>query len=356
MLAFLAAAGTAAAQLGLAYGLGILVWVPQQAELADAAWAAGLAWTVWVAAVAVVVGATVGDRSAGSVYSGPFVRLLGRLTQVLAAALGACVTVPLVAVPTQQVEIVDSFAPYLLAGIYAAAGVVIGLLIAAIALASAAVATNVFATSVFIWGVAVVARATGDGQAEVTQLGIWQFTEQGPKWQSFYIPGALLMLGGALLIGGLAAFPSAGRGASRFSVTISGLAGPTVVAASYTLAAPRPGHATFEQLSAFYTSPYMMVAGLVGSGLVAAAGSGSKRGTPRTSAAHPTSPAPHLARTGAQAGTPHVAANAPVPAPRLTPSAGRRSEPLPPSPGAVAAKASVPASSRAYPDNGPRRS
>ena len=100
------------------------------------------------------------------------------------------------------------------------------------------------------------------------------------------------MLGGALLIGGLAAFPTAGRGASRFSVTISGLAGPAVVAASYTLAAPRPGHATFEQLSALYTSPYMMVAGLVGSGLVAAVGSGSKRERPRAVGGDPTSPAP----------------------------------------------------------------
>ena len=348
MLAFLAAAGTAAAQLGLAYGLGILVWVPSRAEVADAAWAAGLAWTVWVAAIAVVVGAHVGDRSAGDVYSGPVVRMVGRLTLALSAALGAGITIPLVAVPTQQVQIVDNFASDLLAGIYAAAGVVVGLAIALIALASRAVATNVVATAVFGWTVAVIARAAADSQVEVTQLGIWRFTEQGPVWNSFYIPGALLMLGGALLIGGLAAFPSAGRGASRFWVTISGLAGPAVVAASYALAAPRPGHATFEQLSALYTAPYMMVAGLVGSGLVAAVGSGPSRKPSRIRRGETTSPAPEA---DAQSDAPSPAAP-----PGLTPTAGRRSDPLPePSAAAVRAKASVPAQSRVNPEEWPRR-
>jgi hypothetical protein len=343
MLAFLGAAGTAAAQLGLAYGLGILVWVPGSAELADAAWAAGLAWTVWVAAVAVVVGAYVGDRSAGDVYSGPIVRVAGRLTLALAAALGAGVTIPLVAVPTQHVQIVDNFAPNLLAGIYAAAGVVVGLAVALVALASGAVTTNVFATAGFAWTVAVIARATGDAQAEVTQLGIWRFTQQGPVWNSFYIPGALLMLGGALLIGGLAAFPAAGRGAGRFGVTISGLAGPAVLAASYALASPRPGHATFEQLSALYTAPYMMLAGLAGSSLVAAVGSGPRR-TPKRTRHSDAIPAAET----------HI--DAPTAPPGLTPSAGRRSEPLPaPSAGAVSAKASVPAQSRVEPDEWPRR-
>jgi hypothetical protein len=168
----------------------------------------------------------------------------------------------------------------------------------------------------------------------VTQLGIWRFTEQGPQWNSFYIPGALLMLGGALLIGGLAAFPAAGRGAGRWGVTISGLAGPAVLAASYALASPRPGHATFEQLSALYTAPYMMVAGLIGSGLVAAVGSGPRRPPKRK---------PRIKSIPAA----DTQSGAPAAPPGLTPSPGRRSEPLPaPSAGAVRAKASVPAQSR----------
>jgi hypothetical protein len=262
----------------------------------------------------------------------------------------------LVAVPTERVEIVDTFAPDLLAGIYAGAGVVVGLVLAAAALASRAVAANILATAVFVWSVAVVARSTGDADAEVTQLGIWKFTEQGPVWKSFYVPGALLMLGGALLIGGLAALPSAGRGANRLGVTISGLAGPAVVAAAYALATPRPGHATFEQLSAFYTAPYMVVAGVVGSGLVAVAGSAPTRKARRAARAHPTSPASGTPPMAARGGEFPLDTRSPTPAQRLTPTAGRRSQPLPaPSAGAVSATASVPATSRVYPEDGQGR-
>ncbi len=341
VLAFLAAAGTAAAQLGLGYGLRILVWVPDRSDAADAAWAAGLAWTVWVAAVAVIVGAAVAERSAGAVDSGRMARLAGRLTLVVAAALGGCVTIPLVAVPTQKVRIVDNFAPELLAGTYAAAGVVLGLLVALVALGSRAIATNVISTAGFLWALAVVAASTASDRTEVTQLGIWRFTEAGPIWHSFYIPGALVMLGGALLIGGLAAFPAAGRGAGRAGVTVSGAAGPLIVAAAYALAAPRPGHATFEQLSALYTSPYMILAGLVGSSLVAVVGSAPRR---RDVPAQ-TNP---LSVPAAQP-RPPVAAD-------LTPSAGRRATPLPaPSTGAVGGKASVPAPNRVQPSEEWRR-
>jgi hypothetical protein len=339
VLAFLAAAGTAAAQLGLGYGLGILVWVPVRSDAADAAWAAGLAWTVWVAAVAVVVGAAVGDRSVATVENGRILRLAGRVTLVVAAALGGCATIPLVAVPTQRVRIVDNFAPDLLAGTYAAAGVVLGLLVALTALASPAVAANVFSTAGFLWALAVIAVSTARDGTEVTQLGIWRFTEAGPIWHSLYIPGALVMLGGALLIGGLAAFPAAGRGAGRLGITLSGAAGPILVAVAYALAAPRPGHATFEQLSALYTAPYMVLAGLLGSGLVAAVGSAPNRRTRRAQTFQPDVPLDGAARPEAD----------------FTPSAGRRGTPLPPpSPGAVSARASVPAP-RAQPSDERRR-
>jgi hypothetical protein len=259
------------------------------------------------------------------------------LTIVVAAALGGCVTIPLVAVQTRRVRIVDNFAPELLAGTYAAAGVVVGLLVALLALGSRSIATNVVSTAGFLWGLAVVAVSTARDGTEVIQLGIWRFTEAGPVWHSFYIPGALVMLGGSLLIGGLAAFPAAGRGAGRLGITLSGAAGPAIVTAAYALAAPRPGHATFEQLSALYTSPYMILAGLVGSGLVAVVGSAPGR---RIVAAHPV-PASGLS----------AANQRPTPAADLTPSAGRRSTPLPaPSPGVVSARASVPAPRAQPPD------
>lgn len=341
ILAVLAAAGFAAAQFGLGYGLGIVVWLPRDPQVADAAWAAGLAWTAWTAANSVVIGAVIGDRVAGNVYSGRVLRTASRLAMSLAAALGGLITIPLVAIPTQQLRIVDNFAPHLLAGIYAAAGVLVGLVVALLALASRAIAANIMATAGFLWVLATVAVAESGGRSEVTQLGIWKFTNQGPIWHSFYIPGALLMLGGALMLGGLAAFPAAGRGEGRTGVTVSGAMGPILVAAAYGLAAPRPGHATFEQLSAFYTSPYMIVAGLVGSALVGAVGVAPARRADRKVAGKP-APGPTPA-------SPAIDATPPSPT-APTPTAGRRSTTLPAtSPAAVTATASVPAASRVNP-------
>jgi hypothetical protein len=322
-LAVLAAGGTAAAQLGIGYGLGIVAWVPSRPDAADAAWAAALAWTVWIAATSTVVGAVVAERSAGGVYKGPVARAATRLMLALAATLGALVTVPLVGVPAQDVRIVDTFAPHLLAGAYAAVGAVIGLVVALLALASRAIAANVIATAGWLWTLAVIAVAGGGRPAEVTQIALWKFTREGPVYHQFYIPGALIMLGGALLIGGLAAFPAAGRGEGRAGVAISGAIGPIVVALAYTIVSPRPGHATFEQLSAFYTSPYMILAGLLGSGLVASVGAAPRRR--RRAAPEPVVPAPHP--------TPVISEQKPRP-----------------STASVTATASVPPGSRAQPN------
>ena len=235
----------------------------------------GARWTTWVAATSVVVGAVTGDRLAGAPTGGWFVRISWRLVTALAATLGALVTIPLVAVPARGAQIVDNYAPHLLAGVYAAIGVVLGLVVALIALTARAVATNVLTTASWLWVLAMIAIT--DGAASVrgpgyAELGVWKFTSQGPTWHSFYIPGALLMLGSALLIGGLAAFPSAGRGASRLAVAISGAAGPAMVAAAYVLAGQSSGPVPFEQNSAYATAPFMVVAGLAGSVLVAAIG------------------------------------------------------------------------------------
>jgi hypothetical protein len=80
------------------------------------------------------------------------------------------------------------------------------------------------------------------------------------------------MLGAALLIGGLAAFPAAGRADHRIGVAASGAFGPLLVAVAYVLAAPRAGEAPAEMSSAFTIAPYTVIAGLAGSLLVAVVG------------------------------------------------------------------------------------
>ena len=290
--ALLAAGGAGAAQLGLGYGLGIISWEPTQSDatatvggptaavIAAGSWSSGLTWATWVAAVSVVVGAVVGDRLRDSSRSGPFARTAWRLVLALAATLGSLVVIPLMGVPVSQEHIGGNYAPHLLVGIYAASGAVIGLLVAMVAMAARAVAANVFATAAWLWILAVIAIADGNASGRghgYAQLGVWKFTDAGPIWHSYYIPGALLILGSALLVGGVAAFAAAGRGDGRFGVAISGAAGPLLVLAAYLLARPDSGGAPPEQVSAYYTAPYMVVAGLVGSVLVAAVGGGFTR-------------------------------------------------------------------------------
>lgn len=354
-VALFASAGAAAAQLGLGYGLGIVAWtlpdgataasspVPDTSVLTGGAWSAGLAWTTWVAATSVVVGAIAGTRRANEVHSGRIVRLVWRVVIGLAATLGALVAVPLAAIPARHAEIADTYAPHLLAAIYAVAGAGLGLLVSLVAVAARAVAANVIASAVWLWVLAIVAAADGlitnDGRG-YTHLAVWEFTHGGPFLRSLYVPGALLTLGAALLVGGLAALPSAGRGAGRLGVAVSGAAGPLMVAVSYVLADPRPPAAPDIQMSALYTSPYLVLAGLAGSVLVALVGTVPARRRPAAAGLSGDDAAP--ARRPAQ----RAGADAHSAMP-MAPAVGRSGGPA--SPTAVSATARVPASSRLTP-------
>jgi len=276
-MAILIGAGFGAAQMGLGYGLGIIAWVTPGAPVGTATdegvWVSSLAWAAWAAATSVIAGALCADRLSVSVESGRWARIGWRTATAFAAAIGALITVPLVAVPARAAQLSTNFAPHLLAGAYAVTGVVIGLVASLAALASRTVAANVIASACWLWLLGVVAVtdgvATGRGLT-AAQLGVWRFTNDGPTWRSFYIPGALLMLFAALLIGGLAAWPGARRGDNRVGVAISGAIGPLLVAGAYFLATPAFGTAPDEQVSAYLTAPYTVIAGLAGSILVAA--------------------------------------------------------------------------------------
>src|SRR4029079_11906363 len=97
-----------------------------------------------------------------------------RTATALAAALGALITVPLVAVPARAAQLSTNFAPHLLAGVYAITGVVVGLIAALGALAARPVAANVLASMVWLWGLATItvtdAVASGRGVI-LAQLG-----------------------------------------------------------------------------------------------------------------------------------------------------------------------------------------
>jgi hypothetical protein len=312
------AAATGAAQLGVGYGLGAIGW------LGDAGgWAAALAWTVWVAALSVVVAALLARRRAQAstvegVEGGAWGRGLWRAAVACAAAVGGLAVVPLTALPAREVSTASTFAPAWVVGWYAVVGVLIGLVLAVLALSSRAVAANVIATGAWWWLVAVVtvldAVAAGRGLVP-TQLGVWRFTRAGDPpsgeiaalglpgdawWHSIYVPGALLTVVSALLIGVLAALPAARRGDARVGVALSGLVGPGLFALASVLGAPRLGGAPLEQMSALLVAPYAVLAGLAGSVIVAVV-----VGVPRVARRTP-APAPAAAAAVPAVGTAEV--------------------------------------------------
>ncbi|MGE5156457.1 MAG: hypothetical protein ACM3JP_03055, partial [Betaproteobacteria bacterium] len=269
-MAILFSAAAAASQVGLGYGLGVIAWSPlpgKPTATDSGAWPSNLAWTALIAATSVVIGAVAADRLGHTVHIGRTSRALRRVVVCLAAAVGGAALIPLVVVPAQYAQVDATFAPHILVGVYAAVGLVAGLIVALPATAVRAIAANVFATVGWLWALAIIVlinRSVAAQRPGYVPLGVWKFTENGPTYGRYYLPGALIMLGSALLIGGLAAFPSAGRGARRLGIVISGAIGPLLIAGAYRLADPDPTKTPFEELSAFYLSPYVAVAGLVG--------------------------------------------------------------------------------------------
>jgi hypothetical protein len=188
------------------------------------------------------------------------------------------------------VSTASTFAPAWTVGWTAAVGVLIGLVLAVLALSYRAVAANIIATGSWWWLIAVVsvldAVAAGRGLVP-TQLGVWRFTpltgeapsgEVAPLdlpgngwWHSIYVPGAVLIVLSALVIGVLAAMPAARRGDGRVGVALSGLIGPGLFALASVLGAPRLGGAPVEQLSTLLVAPYAVLAGLAGSVIAAVA-------------------------------------------------------------------------------------
>ena len=289
-LAVGAAAGIAAAQIGVAYGLGIMAWTEPVEPAHESAWLASLAWTTWIAATSTVVGAVAADRlsseapgatpprrrpgTGGGTPAGPMATTAWRLVTALTAAVGGLLTVALVAVPARAAHRPETLAPQMIAGGYAIVGVAIGILIAVAALSTRPVAVNVIMTTVYMWALAVASVIFGYAShhgLSTAQLGVWRFGSGYFLLKTFSLPGAALMMGVALLFGVLTAWPAVRRGENKVGAAISGAVGPFLVAAAYFLAAPKlVSVQPSEQLSAYLIAPYAVIAGLAGSVLFVA--------------------------------------------------------------------------------------
>ncbi|WP_433212574.1 hypothetical protein ACQP00_00215 [Dactylosporangium sp. CS-047395] len=251
-----------------------------------------LAWVTWLAASSTVIGAICADRLAGAgapvpanrdSVAGQALLVAWRVVIALAAAVGSLIIVPLVAIPSRLPR-PDNAAPYFTVGGYAIAGIIIGLLMAIGALTARAIAANIIASSAWLWTLAVVAVADvvhADGDtATAAQLGTWQFTDATWINGMINLPGTLLMIVVALLIGVLAAWPAGRRNDNRVGVALAGATGPLLVALAYFLSEPALGEHD-QHLSAFLIAPYAVLAGLAGSVIVSSIGPRGSRAQAR---------------------------------------------------------------------------
>lgn len=278
--ALAAAAGIAvivgAAQLGLGYGLSIISWLPGGIVLSDTAWGASLTWATWIAATSTIAGAITADRLSGAPASTPEVGdqvavMLWRLALSFAASFGAMLTVVLVAVPARAVEFAGTVSPHIVAAEHTALGVLVGLVLAVIALSTRAAAANVIATSAWLWLFAAVAVAQGltvGGVLVRVPLAFWDFATSEQSFRNILLVDAAPVLGAALVVGALAALPAARRGDSPAGVATSGVVGPLILAIAYLLTQPSLVGASAQELSRHLVMPYVVVAGLMGSLLI----------------------------------------------------------------------------------------
>ncbi|MFC3989851.1 Hansenula MRAKII killer toxin-resistant protein 1 [Actinoplanes siamensis] len=265
------AAGAGAAQLGLGYGLGVIEW-PATATASDSTWLNSLGWATWITASATVLGAVIAGRLRAD-RPAPW-RVLWRIALAASSALGALVSVALVALPARAVVRpagMSSHSPQLVAVGYALIGLVAGVVVAFWAISSTPVAANLLGTAAWLWALAVagvVAELAANRDLD-TYLTSWQFAEtQTPvRYGGVYWPSAALTLAAAFLIGLGLAWPTARRGNLGLGTATSGAVGPLLVALSFLALAPLLTEAAGPLQSAYLIAPYAVLAGLAGSAL-----------------------------------------------------------------------------------------
>jgi hypothetical protein len=259
------AAGTGAAQLGLGYGLGVVEWPAVPAD--DSIWLGSLGWATWIAANATVFGAVIAGRSARA--AGPW-----RFALAASAAIGALLTVALIALPARTAVRTDTFSPQTVAGGYATIGVLLGLVVAYWAVVSRPVAANLIATAAWLWSLAVAAVVASLlwHRPSATYLSSWQFFSPGRTDGAISWPSALLTLLSALVVGSIAVLPAVRRGDLGLGAASSGAVGPLLIAATFFALAPQLTGLPGPLQSAYLIAPYAVLAGLAGSALMVAFG------------------------------------------------------------------------------------
>ena len=157
------AAAAAAAQLGIAYGIAILLWAKDFSDPGQGAWAGNLTWVCWLAATSVVMGVAIGPRVAPA---GLPRSLVAQFATVATAAVGALVTVPLVGIPARYAGAAGGDSPATTAVRIALVGVLLGAVVAVGVLLGRPLEWNTLVTTGLLWLLALAFVATGAAVAQ----------------------------------------------------------------------------------------------------------------------------------------------------------------------------------------------
>ena len=301
------AAVMVAAQLGLGDALGILDW---DATPSTPAWSALKTWVAFCYAVSVAVGALVGRLPIRRTPSGE--GLGARIVAGLAAVVGAAATIGLAWLKTQDLAPSTNVDPALDIPITAAGGVLVGLVLALLALSATPVAAGIATTTAWLWLLAVVSAVSGivNGEPGTPRLGVPDMPSLLPEavWS-----GPRSVIGVAAVIGLVVAGISRARHAGRFGVAFAGFGGPAALAAAYLVAGPGSGADRAVQAEPWLAALLATVAGLVASVLVAFPGRRAAAATGEDGE-RPVVPAPRAGDDGQPVSGEVVEAPAPRPA------------------------------------------
>jgi hypothetical protein len=232
---FGAAAVVAAAQWGIGYGLGLVDWGQPFEAGNENAWNSLLTWTAFISAVSVLGGAAAGGP--GIRRPGHRVTLNARLSSAIAAGLGAATALPVAWLPGRIAH------PPTSAGFTvttaAAAGIVVGVLFAVLALSLPTISTSLAATVAWAWLVALGCCAVAIVQGEpVNHIRLGVIDARGLVPDNAWWLGPELMIGLAVLLGAATASIARRRGANWYGIIASGVTGPALIAAMYGIGGP----------------------------------------------------------------------------------------------------------------------
>ena len=257
------AALAGASQLGLAYGLGIVVLTRALDITLRDHWTAQLAWVAWFAMTAAVVGGIAARRhlpkgsGAGT-----------RLATSVAAAIGAAVIVPLTMQPARSTH-VDGVQPVLVIGICAALGAAAGIFAAYAALSRQVARWSFCAVSIATWVVALisVAPALAPGKTlPSVRLGVLDadfLSADAIKRTALFTMPAI-----ALIAGISVGWAARRRGLSTLTIALAGLAGPALLTMAYLIAGPGSADDQYQAVP-YWAAMTAAGAGVLGSVLAA---------------------------------------------------------------------------------------